>query len=137
MRPQNLFDQSGQSIGLGSKLGSGGEADIFDAAGSPGLVAKVYKPGKCPPAEKLRAIVCLARPELLKFAAWPTATLHSRPNGPPVGILMPRVRDHNEIHTLYGPGHRQQVFPRADWAFLVHTAMNCAAAFDAVHSAGH
>ena len=33
----------------------------------------------------------LATPELLKIAAWPTATLHAAPGGPVVGILMPKI----------------------------------------------
>jgi DNA-binding helix-hairpin-helix protein with protein kinase domain len=50
---------------------------------------------------------------------------------------MPKLVGYKEIHTLYGPMQRSQLFPRADWAFLIRTAANCAAAFDAIHRAGH
>jgi DNA-binding helix-hairpin-helix protein with protein kinase domain len=51
-------------------------------------------------------------------------------------ILMPKVIGY-ELHKLYSPAHRKQLFPKADWAFLVNTARNVAAAFDAIHAYGH
>jgi len=81
-------------------------------------------------------MVKLGTKELRQFAAWPSATLHAAPNGPVVGIVMPRVSGHKEIHALYSPAHRKRDFPQADWAFLAHTAMNSAFAFDAFHQRG-
>jgi DNA-binding helix-hairpin-helix protein with protein kinase domain len=78
-----------------------------------------------------------ADPELLKFAAWPTTTLHDAPGGLLVGFAMPRFSNYRAIHTLYSPAHRRTTFPHADWAFLIHTAMNCAIAFDTIHARGH
>jgi DNA-binding helix-hairpin-helix protein with protein kinase domain len=102
------------------------------------LVAKLYHRPPVPlKAEKLRAMVATATPELLRVAAWPTATLHERPNGPMVGLLMPKVSGHQEAHTLYSPAHRKHVFPEADWRFLIRTATNCANAFDEIHARGH
>src|SRR5438552_583250 len=138
MPPHRLYDNSGQPITLGSELGVGGEGSVFELSGTPGLVAKVYhKPLPIPRVEKLRWMVSLATPTLLKFAAWPTATLHDKPQGPVVGILMPKVAGYKDIHALYGPAQRKQDFPCAHWGFLIHTAMNCAAAVDAIHCAGH
>lgn len=70
------------------------------------------------------------------MAAWPTATLHERPEGPIVGLLMRQIKDYKEIHTLYSPAHRKTTFPQADWRFLLTTAMNCAAALENMHSCG-
>jgi DNA-binding helix-hairpin-helix protein with protein kinase domain len=53
------------------------------------------------------------------------------------GFLMPKVVGCEPIHELYGPAHRKQLFPKADWAFLVNTARNVAAAFDAIHAHAH
>ncbi|HJT76550.1 MAG TPA: hypothetical protein VJ739_05045, partial [Gemmataceae bacterium] len=75
--------------------------------------------------------------ELCRFAAWPTATLHDGPGGLLCGFLMPRFAGARPLHTLYSPAHRRTAFPFADWAFLIHTAMNMAIAFDAVHGRGH
>jgi hypothetical protein len=102
---------------------------------SPDRVAKIYHQSVRPEkAEKLKAMARLATPDLLKFTAWPTAILHDTPNGSVAGFVMPRAVG-QEVHALYSPAHRKQSFPQADWAFLVHTAMNCAAAFDTIHRA--
>jgi DNA-binding helix-hairpin-helix protein with protein kinase domain len=81
-------------------------------------------------------MVTLQRAELLKVAAWPSATLHERAGGPAVGLTMRRIRDYKEVHTLYSPAHRKTAFPQADWRFLVTVAMNCAAALDNLHECG-
>jgi DNA-binding helix-hairpin-helix protein with protein kinase domain len=76
-------------------------------------------------------------PDLLKIAAWPTATL-STGNGTVIdGILMPKIAGYREIHHLYSVAQRRKEFPEVDWGFLLHTARNCAIAFEAVHSHGH
>ena len=53
------------------------------------------------------------------------------------GIVLPRITGSDEIHKLYSPAQRKVEFPDKDWAFLLHAAMNCAAAFHAVHQQGH
>ena len=50
---------------------------------------------------------------------------------------MPRIADFLEIHHLYSVAQRKKDFPEADWGFLLHTARNCAIAFEAVHQHGH
>lgn len=137
MAPANLFDHSGQPIRLGQKLGTGGEGAVFEVSASSSLVAKIYhKALAAPDAAKLRIMVGLARDELVRVAAWPTATLHERPGGPMVGFVMRRIKDHKEIHTLYSPAHRKTTFPQADWRFLVTTAINFAATLENVHDCG-
>lgn len=136
---------------LGSELASGGEGIVYHVATgvSPvggggttgetpvatGFLAKLYH--ATPDAarvEKLRWMVGEQTPELCRFAAWPTATLHDAPGGLLVGFLMPRFDGFKPIHTLYSPAHRRSSFPQADWSFLVQTAMNCASAFDTIHT---
>lgn len=133
-----LHDGSGRPVAVGQELGRGGEGAVFDVAHDPGLVAKVYH-GSVEPQKvaKLRAMARIGDAELFKIAAWPTGTLHDRPGGVLRGILMPKVTGHREIHQLYGPAHRKHYFPAADWSFLIHAAMNCAAAFETVHDHGH
>jgi DNA-binding helix-hairpin-helix protein with protein kinase domain len=137
MTASNLFDHLGRPLTLGTELGKGGEGRVFNVANFPDLVAKVYH--KPPPAHreaKLRAMLGLAREELYNVAAWPTATLHERPRGPVRGLVMRKIKGFKEVHFLYSPAHRKTAFPHADWRFLVHTAMNCAAAFDTAHGCG-
>jgi DNA-binding helix-hairpin-helix protein with protein kinase domain len=130
-----LFDSLGRAISLGTQLGSGGEGAVFELANDKESVAKVYhKPISDLKADKLRCMAALHSPEVRQYAAWPASTLHDRPSGRVVGIIMPRVDGHEEIHNLYSPAHRKIKYPDKDWAFLAHVAMNCAAAFDAIHN---
>lgn len=134
-----LVDPFGRSVSLAPKpFAVGGEGQVFDVVGDAAIVAKVYNTPQPPDrSEKLRSMARLAAPDLLKIAAWPTATLHQSPGGPVVGILMPRVAGYKEIHHLYSVAQRKKDYPEAHWGFLVHAAMNCAIAFDEVHRHGH
>jgi DNA-binding helix-hairpin-helix protein with protein kinase domain len=137
--PTQLRDHSGNEVRLSAKpFATGGEGAVFDVVGRPNLVAKLYsKPQNKERCDKLHAMAKLCTPELLKIAAWPTATLS---NGNPAaveGILMPRIADHKEIHHLYSVAQRKKDFPQADWGFLLHTARNRAIAFESVHGHGH
>jgi DNA-binding helix-hairpin-helix protein with protein kinase domain len=144
MRIPNLVDHLGRPITLGPELGKGGEASVFHVANFPDLAAKVYHQPRSPheeaklraTQEKLRAMVGIAPQALFDVVAWPTATLHEGLNGPIRGFVMRKLQGFKQIHFLYSPAHRKQAFPRADWAFLIHCAMNCAAAFDTVHAYG-
>ncbi|MBN9376763.1 MAG: hypothetical protein BGO14_00140 [Chlamydiales bacterium 38-26] len=50
---------------------------------------------------------------------------------------MPRLTDHKPIFELYSPKIRLQEFPKADWRFLIHAAINTARACSVIHEAGH
>lgn len=137
--PSQLRDQSGNEVRLATKpFAIGGEGAVFDVLNDPGKVAKLYNKlqsrERC---DKLRAMAKLCSPDLLKIAAWPTATLNAGNPGSIDGILMPRIADFLEIHHLYSVAQRKKDFPDADWGFLLHTAKNCAIAFESVHSHGH
>jgi DNA-binding helix-hairpin-helix protein with protein kinase domain len=133
-----LYDNRNQRVELGNRLGEGGEGEVFEVVGQPSAVAKVYrKPPDARQEQKLKAMATLAQADLLKVAAWPTATLHQNPQGSLLGILMPRVSGYKEVHTLYSPAHRKKEFPTADWSFLIQVAMNCAIAVEAIHRGGH
>ena len=54
-----------------------------------------------------------------------------------VGFLMERIEGYQPIHNLSSPASRKQIFPDANYAFLVNVARNVAASFDAVHAHGH
>jgi DNA-binding helix-hairpin-helix protein with protein kinase domain len=137
----DLYDATGRPVTLGRKVGSGGEGAVFDVTNSQaqGLtVAKVYhQPLSRDHQDKIRGMAANCDSALKTVAAWPVTTLHRGPGGEVVGFLMPKVCGHEPIHKLYSAAHRKQLFPRADWAFLVHAARNLAAAFDAIHAHGH
>lgn len=99
-----LVDARGQRITLGSQLARGGEGTVYPVIGRPDLVAKVYHQAvSADKAAKLAAMAQLSSDRLRNIAAWPIDTMHAQPGGPIRGLLMPLVRDHQEIHVLYGP----------------------------------
>lgn len=140
MPRQALVDQTGKAVRLGKEIGRGGEGEVYLVETDPTLVAKVYT--KRPDAateQKVRELVRLVKPDLLRVAALPTATLHEGAASNPVrGVLMPLVplSSFRPVHYLYSPAQRRSAFPAADWSFLMHTARNCASAFERLHSAG-
>ncbi|MDD1687004.1 hypothetical protein [Methanoregula sp.] len=135
----HFLDSHGNSIRLGKRIGSGGEGDVFELLTSPDTtVAKVYhKPLDVQKQEKLRLMARGCNDELKGISAWPTDVLSTRSGGPVVGFLMPRIADAEPIHKVYGPTHRKETFPHADWRFLVRAAKNLAAAFYVIHKYGY
>lgn len=128
-------NSKGQSLRLGSRLGSGGEGSVFDVIGQPDIVIKLYhNPLNPERAAKIEAMAQFSSPSLLKMTAWPRDLVQ---NGAklPVGLIMPKVANHKDIHNLYSPKSRKSEFPEADFNFLIHTAANVARAFAAVHEA--
>jgi DNA-binding helix-hairpin-helix protein with protein kinase domain len=135
----DLFLEAGRRIPLGKKINSGGEGEVYEvpAIGND-FAAKIYhKPLTLEKQDKLRAMVLRSDEGLKNIAAWPIATLHQHAYGPIKGFVMPKLVGYRPIHELYGPVHRKQFFPHADWAFLINAARNVAAAFETIHYHGH
>lgn len=123
-------------IRLGALLAKGGEGAVFEVAGRPDRVAKIYLKDITPErADKLLAMQRLLTPRLAALTAWPDELLHGG-NGKVVGFLMPNLRGSKDIHTLYGPKSRLAEFPQADWRLLVRAALNTARAFAVLHESG-
>ena len=137
--PGAYFDSKGRRIPLGKKIGSGGEGNVFEIVSSiQKFVAKIYhKPLDEQKQEKLRVMVRGCNDTLKEISAWPIDLIHNGAGGPVCGFIMPRVSDCEPVHKVYGPTHRKQSFPEADWKFLVRAAKNLAAAFDAIHFYGY
>lgn len=139
MSPKSQYARKpATEVALGRELAKGGEGRIHELVGRPEFVAKVYHERPSPDkAAKLEAMVAARTDELVRISAWPVELLRSSPGGPPIGVVMPRVDDHRDIHLLYGPRSRLAAFPLAGWPFLIRTAANLARAFAVVHSHGH
>jgi DNA-binding helix-hairpin-helix protein with protein kinase domain len=131
-----VVEANGTRLRLGSRLGQGGEGTIYELEGRPGVVAKIFhQPLTEQRAEKIRAMVALRTPALEAMTAWPLGLL-SLPRGQPIGVKLPRVIGHRDIHQLYNTKSRVTAFPRADWRFLVRVSANVARAFATVHAHG-
>jgi DNA-binding helix-hairpin-helix protein with protein kinase domain len=133
------FDEQGNQLQLGIKLGEGGEGAVFDTTHNGETVAaKIYTQSLPPERQaKLRAMAQVGDTYLKQIAAWPISVLLTKRPGPIAGFTMPKFSGYHPVHELYGVGSRRQTFPKADYAFLVGTARNIAAAFDAIHAHGH
>lgn len=137
MQQTFYIDERQVKITLGSLLGAGGEGNVYEVNGNPDIVAKIYhKPPDLTTISKLREMVAKQTDELIKLTAWPLSTL-SKDRNQVVGFIMPKVVGYESIHKLYGPSDRKQLFPKADWHFLVHVARNLCAAFASVHKSGY
>lgn len=116
----SFVDETGKSIRLGAKITTpGGEGAIYEIAGDPTSVAKIYHQAQ--PSEKSVKLIHLrkvASKSLFDIAAWPVNLIYNSSDRQLVrGFTMPRVRG-KEIHRLYGPGDRAMEFPAATWDFL-------------------
>lgn len=135
----SFSDSHGNQITLGKKIGSGGEGDVFDIS-SPNKnhVAKIYHKAINPEKqEKLKIMVQGCNDDLKKISTWPLELIFSTKTGQICGFSMLKVAEYKPIHMLYGPSHRKQIFPQANWRFLVRAAKNCAAAFAVIHKYGY
>lgn len=121
---------------LGAELGRGGEGAVYEIAGRPEVVAKLYlKTIDTERSEKIRILVSLGTDKLRALSAWPMEVLRDSA-GNTCGFTMPRIVGHKDIHTLYNPRSRKTEFANADWRFLIRAATNVARAFAVIHAAG-
>lgn len=134
---RRLFTADGTPCDLVDVLGKGGEGSVFTLQGSRDLVAKVYHaPIDQEKQTKLTYMVGAHDEKLLKYAAWPQATLHESRGGPVVGFTMEKVAGMKPIQALYSPAQRKQEFSKRGWDFLVYAARNTASAFSVLHERG-
>ncbi|HUN56108.1 MAG TPA: hypothetical protein VMU29_13235 [Smithella sp.] len=133
----SFFDSKGNKIDLSTEIARGAEGAVFNIQGNNEIVAKVYlKDIPTDKTKKLFLMPGMVTKELLAISSWPIEVLFDSTSGRLRGILMHRMKG-REIHDLYGPASRKQLFPTADWRFLILAARNLAAAIDTIHSYGH
>ena len=133
-----LTDSQGNLVGLGNRIGKGGEGNVYEVDGDPSVVAKIYH--KTPLTEdqfsKLNWMVQKRTASISKIAAWPEGILRDRRGNEPCGLLMPKVDKSRQLHELYGTTNRRLHFPEVRWHHLLLAARNLAAAFHTLHEQG-
>ncbi|QFT68654.1 DNA topoisomerase I/SWI domain fusion protein [Labrenzia sp. THAF35] len=117
-------------------IGKGGEGEVYAVEGQAGLAVKIYNPNlRSKREEKVRAMVGEKLAVQTDLVAYPGDIVTDR-QGYFLGFVMRLVSGYRPLHELYSPKSRQQHFPKADYRFLVHTALNVARAVGKVHQTG-
>ena len=137
-----VYDSNRQRLGLGERIGRGGEAEIYQVAGQPGWLAKIYSGQTRPEYPRKLAWMRDHPPEdpTLPLGhhslAWPVDLLYdSRRNL--VGYLMPQIREAVLMLEVFNPKLRAQVLPDFDVRYLLRAARNLAGALGALHERGY
>jgi DNA-binding helix-hairpin-helix protein with protein kinase domain len=115
----------------------GGEADLFTVPGQPLWLAKRWRTPTPVRADKLAAMLAAppAGNETGVFA-WPVGALRDDA-GTVCGYVMPWVQHARPIFDVFNPRGRLEHFAGFDYQHLIGVARNLAAAFHALHQAGH
>ena len=126
----------GELFSLGELIGKGGEGQVFALNGRSGAAVKLYNSRlRIDREEKVRAMVHGGFAAQTDLVAYPREVVSDRV-GNFVGFLMQLVSGYRPIHELYSPKSRQRYFPRVDYRFIVHVALNVARAVGKVHQTG-
>jgi len=134
---------------LGTRLGGGGEGDVYEVDGYPNLVAKVYKdekfngaPGTAGTRQYMREKIETMLDQPVKsrdggilYVAWPEDILLDT-QGKFVGYTMPRVNSKYHIYHASRERERKMLFPNYTWRTAVVIAYNLTVAVKMVHDTG-
>src|SRR4051794_32649308 len=135
MNALRFYTADGQPLTLGTRIGKGGEGEVFVAAGSSDTLVKIYTlPDLHSREAKVRRMVAAGLANTTKFITFPVAPVRDGA-GKFVGFTMRRIDKHQALHEVYPPGARKAAFPRWDYRFLVHAAANISRVVATAHSA--
>ena len=131
------FGNSGRQYKVGKHIASGGEGDIYDIAGNPSQVLKIFKDNK--KSEKEEKIkVMLKRPVSEKNdfqITWPKDIVYTG-NKRFAGYVMNKISSTENLNILYEYGPSAK-YKSINWVDKITIALNLCIVLDAVHMAGH
>ncbi len=123
-------------VSVAELIGKGGEGEVYAIKGLSGLAVKIYNTDlRAKREDKVRAMVgegLAVKTDLVAYPAEVVTDLH----GNFLGFVMRFVSGYRPLHELYSPKSRQRHFPKADYRFVVHAAINVARAVGKVHQTG-
>ena len=118
---------------VGELLGKGGEGEVYAIKGRSGLAVKIYNISlRAKREDKVRAMVGESLAVKSDLIAYPGDVVTDG-HGNFLGFVMRLVPSCQPLHELYTPKSRQRLFPKADYRFLVHAALNVARVIGKVH----
>ncbi len=123
-------------VSVAELIGKGGEGEVYAIKGCSGHAVKIYKTSlRAEREEKVRAMVGEGLAVKSDLIAYPVEVATDR-LGNFLGFVMRLMSGYRPLHELYTPKSRQSHFPKADYRFIVHAAMNVARAVGTVHQTG-
>lgn len=125
-----------QRVKLNSQIGKGGEGTIFTTDRSSDEAVKIYHPEiRSSRYLKIKVMVGKNLASKTNLISFPKEIVNDK-NGNFLGFTMKLVKGFRPIHELYNPKSRQQYFPKADYRFVINTALNVTRAIGTVHENG-
>jgi DNA-binding helix-hairpin-helix protein with protein kinase domain len=117
-------------------IGKGGEGEVYAIKGRSGQAVKIYNASlRAKREDKVRAMVGEGLAVKTEIVAYPVEIATDN-RGNFLGFVMRLVSGYRPLHEIYSPKSRQRHFPKADYRFIVHTALNVARAVGKVHQTG-
>jgi DNA-binding helix-hairpin-helix protein with protein kinase domain len=133
---QIVFGSDGNRVKLGTRIGGGGEGEVYAVEGSSDLAARIYTiADKSSREAKVRKMIADQLYQKSKLIAFPIALLHDT-SGRFAGFTMEKAGGHKALHELYAPGARKAAFPSVDYRFLVRASTNITRAIGTAHANG-
>jgi DNA-binding helix-hairpin-helix protein with protein kinase domain len=123
-------------VSVAELIGKGGEGEVYAIKGRSGQAVKIYNTSlRVKREDKVRAMVGEGLAVKTDLVAYPGEVVTDR-RGNFLGFVMRLVSGYRPLHELYSPKSRQRHFPKADYRFIVHAALNVARAVGKVHQTG-
>lgn len=123
-------------VSVAELIGKGGEGEVYAIRGRAGQAVKIYNANLRSKREgKVRAMVGQGLAVKTELIAYPGEVATDR-KGNFLGFVMRLVSGYRPLHELYSPKSRMRHFPKADYRFLIHAALNVARAVGKVHQTG-
>src|SRR5687768_13217096 len=98
-----VFKVDGSQVGLGERIGRGGEGEVYALANDNGFAVKIYSGnGGADRQEKISAMVSAKLSERTPLAAFPIHTVQKR-NGEFAGFIMRKISGYKPLFELYAP----------------------------------